>query len=290
MPPDLPFLVVAGARGFLCSCRAQLQASSTQASPNTSCAGGGPARPSGWTCRQKEALEGSHTPPSPGVAGPDPESAVGPGEDREAREALVLPLADPSSAHPRRSHLSARVSLHSSLQKKPSLHRFTMAGGGSGVVGQTGSLGRPVTRRRELCSAVVVGERVALLGLRGRADSRVAPSGFRPTAVGQEGRPVRGRASPRTVWADRVANAQGTAGHGPLRPRGHVVVSVKRDLGRRAKRLWAWRVPPDLSCEVTHESANPGSPRTPVTCLGGGCAVLERVGYRAVGKPQHQRS
>ena len=103
----------------------------------------------------------------------------------------------------------------------------------------------------------------------GRADSMVAPSGFRPTAVGQEGRHVRGRASPRTVWADRVANAQGTAGQGPLSPWGHVVVSVKQDLGQRAKRLWSWRVPPDLSCEVTHESANPGSPRPPVACLGG---------------------
>ena len=224
------------------------------------------------------------------MSGLDSDSAAGPGENCEARETLYLPLADPTSAQPRRSHLSARVSLHSSLQKKPTLHRFTMAGGGSGVVGQTGSPGRPVTRRRELCSAVGVGERVALLGLRGRADSKVAPSGFRPTAVGQEGRPVRGRASPRTVWADRVANAQGTAGHGPLSPWGHVVVSIKRDLGQRAKRLWSWRVPPDLSCEVTHESANPRSPRTPVTCLGGGCAVLERIGYRAVGKPQHQRS
>ena len=157
-------------------------------------------------------------------------------------------------------------------------------------MGRTGSPGRPVTRCRERSSAVGEGERLALLCLRGRADSMVAPSGFRPTAVGQEGRPGHCRASPRTVWADRVANAQGTAGHGPLSPWGHVVVSVKRDLGWRAKRLWAWRVPPDLSCEVTHESANPGSPRTPVTCLGGGCAVLERVGYRAVGKPQHQRS
>ena len=97
------------------------------------------------------ALEGSHTPPSPGVAGPHPDSAAGPGEDREAREALDLSLADPTSAHPRHSHLSARVSLHSSLQKKPTLHRFTMAGGGSGVVGRTGSPGRLVTRRRELC-------------------------------------------------------------------------------------------------------------------------------------------
>ena len=54
----------------------------------------------------------------------------------------------------------------------------------------------------------------------------------------------------------------------PLSLQGHVLVSVKRDLGWRAKRLRAWRVPPDLSCEVTHVSANPGSPRPPVACLG----------------------
>ena len=68
------------------------------------------------------------------VAGLEPDSAAGPGEDREAREALDLHLAAPTCAHPHRSHLPARVSLYSSLQKKPTLRHFATAQGGSGVM------------------------------------------------------------------------------------------------------------------------------------------------------------
>ena len=114
-----------------------------------------------------------------------------------------------------------------------------------------------------------MGERVALLGLRGRADSMVAPSGIRPTAVGQEGRPGHSLAAPSTTWVDSVGNAKGTAGHWPLSLRGHRLVSIERDLGWSVKRLRVWRFPPELGCKVDQDSATPGSPRTPVACLGG---------------------
>ena len=182
------------------------------------------------------------------MAGPDPDSAAGPGEDREAREALDLPVANPTSAHLRRSHLAASVSLHSSLRKKPTLRCFAMAGGGSGVLGRSGSPGQPATMRWELCSAGGVWARVALLGPRGRAASMVAPSGFGLTAFRQEGQPGRGWTAPSTAWVDRVGNAQGTVDHGPLSLQSHVFVSVERDLGRFAMRLCAWMFPPELSC------------------------------------------
>ena len=92
-----------------------------------------PGRPGG----QKAALEGSRIPAAPGVAGLDPDSASGPGAGRPAREPLDLHLAAPTSAQPRRSHLSAGVSLHSSLRKStPPLRRFASAGGGSGGAGR----------------------------------------------------------------------------------------------------------------------------------------------------------
>ena len=50
---------------------------------------------------------------------------------------------------------------------------------------------------------------------------------------------------------------------------GHDTVSVEQDMGRDAKRLRAWRVPPALGCEVAHHATTPGCPRPPVTCLGG---------------------
>lgn len=74
----------------------------------------------------------------------------------------------------------------------------------------------PDLQSRELCFLGGVGTRVALLGLRGRAGPMVAPSGFGPTAVGQEGRRGHGWAAPSTAWVDTVGNAQGTAGHWPL--------------------------------------------------------------------------
>ena len=100
------------------------------------CAGRGAPSRTGWTCGQKEALLGSRTTADPGVAGQDPYSTAGPVDSREARESLVLHLATSASAHPGHSHLSARVSLYSSLQKKPTLSHFITPGCGSGVVGR----------------------------------------------------------------------------------------------------------------------------------------------------------
>ena len=218
---------------------------------------GAPSR-TGWTCGQKSALLGSLTTAALSVAGPDPDSTAGPGDSREAREALVLHLTTSASAHPRRSHLSACVSLHSSLRKKPTLRCFAMAGCGSEVVAGSGFPGRPATMRWEQCSVGGVGARVALLGPMGRAASMVAPSGFGLPALRQEGWPSRGWTAPTTAWVDRVGNDQGTVDHGPLSLRSHVFVSIERDLGRFAKRLCAWMFPPEVSCEVVQDSTNPG--------------------------------
>ena len=96
----------------------------------------------------------------------------------------------------------------------------------------------------------------------------VAPSGFGPTAVGQEGLPGLSRAAPITVWLDTVGNAKRAAGHWPSSLRGHVLVSIERDLGRSLKRLRVWRFPQELDCNVAQASATSGSPRPPFACLG----------------------
>ena len=141
-----------------------LQASPPQGPPNTACSGGGAPRRSGWKCGQKAALEDSHKPAAPVVAGPQPDCAARPGEGREAREALDLQLAVPTSAHPRRSHLIARVSLYSSLRKKPTLCRFATAGGRSGVVGRDWFSRSADLQASELCLAGGVAERVVCWG------------------------------------------------------------------------------------------------------------------------------
>ena len=232
------------------------------------CSGGCAPRRSGWTCGQKAALDDSHKPAAPRVAGPHPDCAAGPGEGRKAHEALDLHLATPTSAHPRRSHLSARVSLDSSLQKKPTLCHFAMPGGGSGVVGRDQFSRSADLQYPEWCVDFGVGARVALLGLRGRGGPMVAPTGFGPTAVRQEGWPGLGRAAPSTAWVDTVGNAKRTAGHWPSSLRGHVLVSIEWDLGRSLKRLRVWRFPQELGCKVAQDSATSVSPRPPVACLG----------------------
>ena len=108
-----------------------------------------------------------------------------------------------------------------------------------------------------------------MLGPRGRAGSMVAPSGFGPTAVRQEGRPGRGWTAPSTAWVDRVGNGQGTVDHGPLSLWSHVFGSDKQDLGRFAKRLRAWLFLPKLSCEVAQDTTIPWTPRPAVACLSG---------------------
>ena len=179
------------------------------------CSGGCAPSRSGWTCGQKAALEDSHKPAAPGVAGPHPDCAAGPGEGHKAHEAVNLHLATPTSAHPRCSHRSARVSLYSSLQKKPNLCHFTTPGGGSGVVGRDQFSRSADLQYPERCVDFGVGARVALLGLRGRGGPMVAPTGFGPTAVGQEGRPGLSRAAPSTAWVDTAGNAKGQQATGP---------------------------------------------------------------------------
>ena len=90
----------------------------------------------------------------------------------------------------------------------------------------------------ERCVAGGVVARVALPGLRGRGGPMVAPTGFGPTAVGKEGRPGLSRAAPSTAWVDTVGNAKRTAGHWPFSLRGHVLVSIERDVRQSLKRLW----------------------------------------------------
>ena len=97
----------------------------------------------------------------------------------------------------------------------------------------------------------------------------VAPIGFGPTAVRQEDWPGCGWTAPSSAWLDRVWNAQVTVDHGLLILRSHVSVSVEWELGRFAKRLWAWMFPPELSCEVVQESTTPWNMKPAVACLGG---------------------
>ena len=232
------------------------------------CSGGCAPHWSGWTCGQKAALEDRQKPDAHVVAGPHPDCAAGPGEGRKAHEAVDLHRAIPTCAHPRHSHLSARVSLYSSLQKKPTLCHFTTPGGWSGVVVRVHFSRSADLLYPERCVDFGVGARVALLGLRGRGGPMVAPTGFGPTAVRQEGRPGISRAAPSTAWVDTVGNAKRTAGHWPSSLRGHVLVSIQRDLGRSLKRLRVWRFPQELGCKVAQESATSVSPRPPVACLG----------------------
>ena len=247
------------------------------------CSGGCAPRRSGLTCGQKAALEDSHKPAAPGVAGPHPDCAAGPGEGRKAHEAVDLHLATPTSDHPCQSHLSARVSLYSSLQKKPTVCHFTTPGGGSGVVGRDQFSRSADLQYPERFVDFGVGARVALLGPMGRAASMVAPSGFGLPALRQEGRPSRGWTAPTTAWVDRVGNAQGTVDNGPLSLRSHFFVSVVRDLGRFAKRLCAWMFPPELSCEVVQDSTNPGHRGLLSPEWVGHRAVLQRAGRRTGG-------
>ena len=207
------------------------------------------------------------------MAGPHPDCAIGPGESRKAHEAVDLHLAAPTSAHPRRSHLSARVSLYSSLQKKPTLCHFTTPGGGSGVVCRDQFSRSADLQYPERCVAFGVGARVALLGLRGRGGPMVAPTGFGPTAVRQEGRPGLSRAAPSTAWVDTAGNAKRTARPLALLPQRLCPCEHRVGSGAETQAITGLEVPartglqgrprlchlqvPEASCRLPGQAAGP---------------------------------